>query len=500
MQFAIRKDRVALIRQTLDAFQRALEVEKNRREEDLANSFYEARLKRKTLKQCLAVLQDFRDAQVKAEQIYNRRLARNALGKTTDEYRVRRVGSIDEDRVKGLSLYKWTIASREATFARNKEWSLKRTILQKLVESYRASRAQQEQLERMLQRKNMQNQNSLLRSAMAFLVQQSTAVQLIETKADQANQSALSAASISAWRAAIGRLNDLALTAEDTREYFLMMRVLKQLRFVTRFRRERRTWLATWTLNRWREHVKSCKHARYDEAYRQMRRTVKMNLARRLLHHWQQKVHDCREQDAQADAFYQTSILQRIAKPVVEAAWDTAEWVSKSESIANQKATQSLQQRALVALQQKQQYLQDMSDRADRLRQYRLEQRAVQGLRQMQLKAFEFHRRQFDADAFLDRHDKRGARNILAKMRRVLAERRGGGEGALTLLPAPAVTPARKREELLFNNSTRLSTTPAYTPFAARLRIERVLVDIEDDEELEMADAQNQVADTEIEE
>ena len=78
----------------------------------------------------------------------------------------------------------------------------------------------------------------------------------------------------------------------------------------------------------------------------------------------------------------------------------------------------------------------------------------------------------------------------------VLAEQRGGSEGALTLLPRPATTPARKREELLFNSSTKLSTTPAYTPFAARLRAgPRILEDIEDDEDLQEADTHNQLGD-----
>ena len=494
------RDRLVLGRQTLDVWRDALAVVRERQLEERADALYQLRLKRKVLKQCLAVFQDLRESQARADQTYRRRLARHVLGKTSDEYRVRRVASIDEDRIKGTSLYKWTVASREASFVRNRDLRLEQAAMHKLIESFRASQAQQARLEDMLQRRNAENQGSLLRSAMSLLVQKTIVTQEQQAKADLHTQRTLYHASINVWRLKMGKQNDLSLTAEDAREYFLMKRVLNQLRNVTRFRKERRDWLATWTIRKWHDFVKRCRHARYDDAYRQMRRTMKVNAARRFLLRWQQRVHDLRENNAQADALYQTSILQRLVRPVVETTYDTAGWIKKNEHLADQKAEQFLQQRAIMAIQIRRQTLLDMTDRADRLRQYRTEQRAVQGLRQMQLKAFELQRRSFDADAFRDRKDKRAVRNTLARLRRVLAERRLGDEGVLNLGPPPAVTPARKREELLLNNSTRLSTTPAYTPFSVRLRQEpRVLEDIEDDDDEDIEDMQDDFNDADIE-
>ncbi|KAK5084120.1 hypothetical protein LTR70_007873 [Exophiala xenobiotica] len=494
------RDRIVLVRQTLDVWRDAWDAVRQRQLEARADALYELRLKRKVLKQSLAVFQDLRNSQIRADQIYYRRLARNALGQTSDEYRVRRVTSMDEDRLKGTSLYKWTVASREASFVRTKDFNLKQVIMHKLIGSFRASQAQQARLEDMLRRRNVQNQGALLRSAMSLLVQNQNVVQEREVRADYHNQSALYHASINAWRSKMGKLNDLNLTAADAREYFLMKRVLTRLRSLTRFRKERREWLAIWTARKWQDFVKTRKHARYDEAYRHMRRTIKVNAARKFLLRWQQKVHNRREDNARADALYQTSILQRIVRPVVETTYDTAEWVKNNESVADQRAEQFLQQRAIIAIQMKQQSLFDMTDRADRLRQYRTEQRAVQGLRQMQLKAFELQRRTSDADAFRDRRNKRAVRNILARLRRVLAERRSGHEGALALVPPPAVTPARKKEALLLNSSMRLSTTPAYTPFSVRLRQEpRVLADITDDDEEDMEDMQHDFGDADVE-
>ena len=480
------RDRKVLARQTLDVWRDAWESVQERQLEARADALYELRLKRKVLKQSLAVFEDLRNSQIQADQTYYRRLARNALGKTSDEYRVRRVTSIDEDRIKGTSLYKWTVASRESSFARNKDLRLKQAIMHRLVQSFRATQAQQAQLEDMLQRRNAQNQGTLLRAAMSLFVQKTAVVHDQQAIADYQNQSTIYHSSINAWRSKMGKLNDLSLTAEDAREYFLMKRVLTRLQSLTRFHKERREWLATWAARKWHNFVASRKHAHYDEAYRQMRRTIKINAARKFLLRWQQKVHDCRENNARAEALYQQSIMQRIVRPVVEHTYDKAEWLRNNEPIADHHATQFLQQRAITAISMRQQCLLDMTDRADRLRRYRTEQRAVQGLRQMQLKAFELQRRSSDASAFRDRQDKRAVRGILAKLRRVLAERRSDGEGALDLVPPPAVTPARKREELLMNSSTRLSTTPAYTPFAARLRQEpRVLMDIEDEDEEE---------------
>lgn len=497
MAIAERRDFNVLCRQSVDAMRNACEFARERRLEARADALYEMRLKQKTLKQCLAVFEDVHYAQIQADQIYHRTLARNALGKTRDEYRVHRVEAIDDDRVKGVSLYKWTISTREANFVRQKDRQLKRLFMRKLAESYRKSQATQIQLDDLLERRRHESQGAVLRSAMRFLVQKSNAAQQSQEQADLRDCGALYKASMNAWRMKSKKLAELDVTAENARGHLLVKRVLKQLQSAALFQKDRRTWLARWTLQKWHEFVKSQKHARYDEYYRQIRKVVKVNMARKMLQQWQQVMHQRREQDAQADAYHHTLVMRRTVKPVVEKMWDVADWVEKNEAVADVKANQFLEQRAVVAIQMKQQSLLDMADNADRLRQYRTEQRAVQGLRQMQLKAFELRRRLYDAEAFRDRHDKRNVRIVVARLRRVLVERRSGEEGPLTLLPAPAVTPARKREELLLRSSTRLSTTPAYTPFAARLRQEpRILEDIEDmDEELE--DAQIDIDETE---
>lgn len=497
MGVAGQRDHSVLCRQTLDAMRRAYETAKDRRLEARADALYEMRLKQKTLRQCLAVSEDMQHAKIQADQIYYQALARNALGKTMDQYRVHRLESIDEDRLKGLFLYKWTLASRETGFVNRRNWQLKYKFLQTLVDSYRSSQTRQARLDEILQRSRVETQSAMLRSAMIFLVHRANAVQEKQEQAVIRDRGALHKASLDVWRARTGKLTELTLAAEEAREYLLMKRVLRRLRSAALYRRDRRTWLATWAARKWQEFVKNRKHFRYDEYYRQMRKLVKMNLARMMLLKWQQKAHEHREQDAQADAFYQTTLMHQTVKPAVEKMWDTADWVERNEAVADIKADQFLERRAIIAIQMKQQSIMDMTENADRLQQYRSEQRAVQGLRQMQFKAFELRRRTYDAEAFRDRHNKRNVRTVVAKLRRLLAERRSGEEGPLNLLPAPAVTPAKKREELLLKSSTRLSTTPAYTPFAARLRQEpRILEDIEDmDEDLD--DTQNDLIEME---
>lgn len=478
------RDRTVLARQTLEVWRDAMQVAKERQLDARADALFSIRLKRKVLKQCLAVFQDLRDAQMQADQMYLRRLAGNVLGKTCDEYRVRRVASIDEDRLKGVSLYKWTVASREARFARARDVQLKRTIMRRLIDRYGQEQARQAELEGLLAQRQAQRQTVLLRSAMAFFSQKVLVHQESVAAADSRNHNALCQASMKIWHARTKQVDSLALTAEDAREYFLMKRVLTRLRNVTRFRKERRGWLAKWSILRWRAFTKNRKHARYDEIYRQVRRSIKMSLARTMFLKWQQTMNKRRDDEAQADALYHKSLTQRIVRPVVETTYEVAEWVDKNEAIADRQADHFLLRKAMLAIQMQQQSLSEMANRADRLQQYRVEQRAVQGLRQMQLKAFELQRRTFDADAFRSRSDKRTVRNVLAKLRTTYVQQRQGGEGALTLVPAPVITPAKKREELLLNSSTRLSTTPAYTPFALRLRQEpRVLEDIDDEDE-----------------
>lgn len=486
------RDRLVLTRQTIEAWRGALQAAKDRHLEKRADALYELRLKRKVLKQYIAVFQDLNESQTQADQIYQHRLTKHALSITSDEYRVRRMNSIDEDRVKAVSLYTWTLAARESTFKRNKVWQSKRFFLQKLINSYRAIQANEANLEGLLHQNNLQVHSSILQSSMAMLIQRQKVVSEQNIRAVEQNRNVLYQASLKTWQSEFKKVADLSLTAEDAREYFLMKRVLRQLRSMTQFRVERRKWLATWTLRKWNVLVKHRKHARYDETYRQIRKTVKMNLARKLLRCWQQKLSDLNQHEARADGMYHASLMKRISKPVVETLYDKTEWVARNEPLADSTSDRLLTQRAIIAVQMRQQSLLDMSVRAERLHQYRVEQQGVHSLRQMQLRAFELQRRQYDADAFRERHDKRVVRNMLARFRHVLAGRQAGDEGTLNLGPPPAVTPARKREELLFYSTTRLSSTPAYTPFAMRLRQEsKVLEDIdsenpEEEEEVEI--------------
>lgn len=484
------RDRHVLLRQTLEIWQGAAENARYQQLEAQADALYQTRLKQKVLKQCLAVFEDLRQSKIQADQIYNQHLARYALGKTADEYRVRRIGSIDEDRLKGICLYQWVLAYRESGFRRKREYATKRAVLKRLIESARFNRERKVDLEGLLQQKTDETHAALKIAAIGLLKDKSQAVRSDEERAYLQDKGSLCQASMVALRAKMNAISELNVKADDARDYFLLAHSWKCMQAAMLYRNDRKAWLKTWAFRKWQQFVKSQKHARYDEAYKQMRRTIKVNLARRLLLHWRQKAQLYQEDDTRADAIYRQSLVQRIVRPVVENTYDTSQWTVANETVADNQYSHFLQQRGIVALQMKQQVLLDMSNRADRLQQYRTEQRAVQGLRQMQLKAFELLRRQSDADAFRSRNDKRTVRNLLGRMRRTLAESRVGDEGALVLVPPPAVTPARKREELLLFSSTRLSTTPAYTPFAARLRATRVLQDIDDVDEDDMVDVQ----------
>lgn len=501
LQQAESRDKAVLARQTLDAWRNALEESRMRQLEQRANALYEMRLKRKVLKQCIAVFQDLQESQSRADQIYRHKLARNVLGKTSDEYRVRRIGTIDDDRVKGLSLYKWTIATREAAFARNKDQRLKQAVMQRLSAHFREAKAKEAQLQQLLRDREAQMQGSLLRAAIGLLTEKVVVAKEQEAKAEIQDQNSLRLASINAWRVKMGRLEDLNVTAEDAREYFLMKRVLSSIKAATQYRKDRRAWLATWTLRKWQKVIKDRKHARYDEAYRQMRRTIKINLARTLLLRWRERAQIIREDDVRADATYHNSLLERVGRPFIEKIYDKSEWSKRNELLADTKAGQFLLQRAVLAIEYKSHALTEMADRADRWQQYRLEQRAVQALRQMQLKAFELQRRQADADAFIDRRNKRAVRSMLAMIRHSFAQRRMGTEGALNL-SMPAATPARKRAELLLQSSTRFSTTPAGTPFAAQSFTQllqngpRIMSDIE--EGLEEGDDEDSMLDNDM--
>ena len=481
------RDRLVLTRQTLEVWRDAAEAVRQRNDEARADALYALRLKRKVLKQCLAVFQDLYDAQIQADEIYTRRLAGTVLGKTCDEYRVRRIRSIEEDRVKGVSLYKWAIASREARFIRKRDHDLKQAVMRKLIEEYRRQQRRQNQLEELLSQRQSQESRELLKSAVSFLSHKTQAITEKANLAEGINRNALYQSSIKIWEAQTTNVQNLQTTADDAREYFLMKNVIDKMKAAAEARKDRREQLAKWAFSRWQIFAKNKRHTRYDELYKQFRKTVKLKLARKCLQSWRTKLQDIQRIDGHADDVYNSSLSHRILRPVLATTFSTADWMSKSGPAADQVADQFLQKRVLTAIQMQHQTLFENEDRANRLHQYRVEQKAVQGLRQMQLRAFELQRRIADADAFRSRHDKRLVRTMLAHMRTKFAFSRRNGEEQLTLTPAPAITPARKRQQL-FNDSTRLSTTPAYTPFItpfmAKLKNEpRILEDIEDMDE-----------------
>lgn len=541
MQQAEQYDRRVLARQTLEALRGFMSarqatrraVQQAQKEVALstqADEFYEDRLKRKVLKQMVAIYEDRRTTNAHADRYYEGRLLRRVAGKTMDAYRVRRVQDMDEERLKGRSLYMWTLATREAQFQGTQRQKLVARYLAKVVDCGRGSLTKSAFLEHIFKQRDQQQRDALVSAALGMLAQKSGDVQTMTLRAEKNNNDGLVRSAVYTWRSRISTVDGMNAAADGV----LVQKFLRKLHSAALFKRDRETWLVTWTLIRWRAFLNKRRHQRLEESYRQARRMVKMNLARRMLQTWHSRAGTIRTTTAQAIQHYNSSILHRIIHPAIEHIYDKCNLHARLAIQADLTATRSLQRRGLLALTSQAQHFDQMTQSADQLFDNKIQRVAYKSLRTLQFKTFEAQQRQASADAFRARHDRSLLRHTVSRMRVALLQQRNSDSNSnsnnysvmdnsndihkssrdasnifnhnshlqstskiaipTAISAATAITPARRKNELLLDSSTPLSTTPAYTPFAARLRAEPRIFDIAEEERSESeVDSENEV-------
>lgn len=456
MHLAVKRDEERLLVDCLEAWRHRATLAR------LADRYYEERIKLKALRHLFYHFQGIKDLEDTADQYYAENLKRNALRRVGDEYRVTHIQAMDDERLKGYYLYQWTIRAREMAFTRQQDWKLKQRYLVFLTQSLRDIKHRQNQFENALQHHEQRKDESLMRSFITKLSSKTNELELLNKAADIHYEGRLCEKSFQRWQGTAQTISALNLRAKDAREYFLMRRFITIWYDKAMASRQRRTVLVRWTVVRWRTFAKKRKHVKYEVAYRTVRRHVKMNLARHLLQRWATKSRHLHDMEAAADAQHRTHLLRHIAYPAIENMYDTAVIAQRSEKIADLKAEEVSKRRALLSLAYKAQHMSNLTSTADRFRRLKEETKAAHCLRHMRIRAFELQRRAEDADAFRARRERQTMREFLGLMRAELARRRGA-EPPLDLPPA---TPSQRRALAL----SRLSTTPAYTPFALRLR------------------------------
>ncbi|EXJ57433.1 hypothetical protein A1O7_07781 [Cladophialophora yegresii CBS 114405] len=232
---------------------------------------------------------------------------------------------------------------------------------------------------------------------------------------------------------------------------------------------------------KWRLAVRDIKEAKYNAAYKTMRRKVKENIARASLTIWREKMRRVRAMHATADeilAQKQGENARKMAHSAIVAMYRHTEETRRAESLADEFYHQTLVRRLGIFgahwLVPARQILANQRV-ADEYRATRLATYTLSALRTMRNYAFRAKRLEEDADTLRQRNEKKRALAFLHRWRQaaVRAQEDGGAAVENSLVPA---TPAARRSQLL------ASTTPAYTPGTGLFGATGRTIDEEQDE------------------
>ena len=215
------------------------------------------------------------------------------------------------------------------------------------------------------------------------------------------------------WRNRHTEVQKIEAWAKDARFYFVMMKVLKQWRIATAEAKKQRT----------------------NEAYKKVRRQVKMNIARKVLSQWRSRVDRINAIEEQ-----NTRMLQGkdndLFRNIVSYWRDRTVQVQQALLDATARHDGQLLGQSLNAWIDASRQARNLDIRADQFYRIRLSDLCSVNLRRISMKAFGIKRRQQDADAMRERHYNKHVRNIF---RHWAAQTREVTYQALMQEPSPSV-------------------------------------------------------------
>ena len=271
------------------------------------------------------------------------------------------------------------------------------------------------------------------------------------------------------WRAKVEEARYEERRADAAREFFLAMRVFNRLRDNVQFHLQERVAqearehvLAVKYIHKWRVATRENKAAKYNVAYKTIRRKVKINIGRAALTIWVRKTRVILAMKKQADEFRarkDEESARRVAHGAIVTMYNQTEQAREDDQRADRFYNNNLVKRLQIFgtgwLEPTRQILKNQ-EIADKYHQTREATYAVGVLRDWRNAAFRAKRLEEDAEALRQRREKQSALSILQKWRGAAnRSRESGNVVENTLVPA---TPAARRSQLL------ASTTPAYTP------------------------------------
>ncbi len=322
-----------------------------------------------------------------AAQVDRLRVLRNAWTTWNDALRWRTLAHRIDDRVVLQALYKWVLAQRLILLSRLLLQKSKARVFYTFLDGWRALRTRLDTQEGAVN----ESRNRRLLSSICGCWQHQLAM---SRRKDQIalvfNAPSVTQHALRIWIARSGHMRQLQRWADDA-EFYL---------------------LATKSVKRWRMATTESKRRKRRDIYTQLRRQVKMNLARRVILPWRERTQVITQMQQYAQDMYQAHLF-KVGTNLFD------RWRHQLDMVLNMdRHARSLKDASLV-----QTHLQlwikgyrQQSTREEQARSYyvgiHVSRIADSLLRKLSLRVFEIGRGQETAESFRDRIEKKRFRNI----------------------------------------------------------------------------------------
>ena len=411
-----------------------------------------------------------------ADAVRETALKRKGFDAWGEELRFKAIKDKIDDRLILSALYWWTLATRESLIKRQFDQRWSRRALATLLDRYRT------QQDRLRAADSAVAANKKACRIIGVFVAMSSKLEQQrrqEQMADNFYHPKIEFENLLLWKDRLSAVQRLDLKANDAREYFLSVKFLRI----------------------WQLRAKESKEQRLNQAYKQIRRQGKIRIVRAGMDVWRSELTRLRMLDGRR----QDSINQREHRLLRK---HFVRWRNKTLQVGEmeQQAAAHFEVRLLgqsvPSILEKGRGLRGLQQRADDFYAIHTSDKASRQLRKLKTKAFQLRRREQDADAMKNRHEKSHYKSMLRLWARKAAGKDADFSGVEnpdeeadrimdesvlpdieeeeTALPGPNThkkrTPIPEYLHTPSNRAARVralatSTTPATAPpsFAARL-------------------------------
>ena len=322
-----------------------------------------------------------------AEAVREKALKRKGFDGWGENLRVRAMEQKIDYRLMINSIYRWTIATRASILRRQNDQRQLRRAMNALVTHHRA---QQDRLRAAEVRFAVSTKGRRIIGALLAMSSKLDQQRRHEQMADQFYHPKIEFENLLLWKDRLKDIQKLNLRADDAREYFLSVKFLRI----------------------WKARTKEIKEQRLNQAYKQVRRKGKIRIVRAGLETWCSEYKRIQTLGRMGEDFVSQREHRLLRKQFVRWRNKTSQ-VGGLESRAGAHFETKLLVRSLPSLVAKSQATKTLGQRADEFYAINIADNASRQLRKLKGKAFELRRRQQDADAMRDRHEKSHYRSML---------------------------------------------------------------------------------------